>query len=268
MMSSSCRMIATITSLLLLSCPMTKTVVDGFSNSLITSSATIVKNNNNNGNMRCHLSTSCMLKMTSETTNDNGSSNDTIGNKDVPRLNSDELKDLPSIVEFPTATQKKVLRKEASKRQAQNKLAKVTLPESEMYGLISSSSNDNSQTLQKIVKRLKNQELCEIRGISRDDKKDVFAIANRIAMDLEYEIQNDVTVISSKGHSAILYTPMNDDGDDGNDNSNDDDEDDSDNDDNVPKLKKILLRTSVGQKNTWVRRVKAPRDNRGQIIKD
>jgi len=28
------------------------------------------------------------------------------------------------------------------------------------------------------------------------------------------------------------------------------------------------LRTSVGQKNTWTARIKAPRDHRGQIIRE
>jgi hypothetical protein len=157
----------------------------------------------------------------------------------VPQTNREELKELPSIVEFPTPSQLKVLRKEATKRQASNTMARALLPPEEMYGPFTSS-------LPTILSLLEERELVDVRGISKTDNRDVRAIAERLVNDLELELQRDVTIVSIKGYTATLYCPMIDE----------------------TSSTKIQLFTSVGQKNSWVRRAKAPRDNRGQVIKD
>jgi RNA-binding protein YhbY len=181
-----------------------------------------------------------MFGMPQQRNNNNNNNNRVVPLWNVPQTNREELKELPSIVEFPTPSQLKVLRKEATKRQASNTMARALLPPEEMYGPFTSS-------LPQIMSLLEERELVDVRGISKTDNRDVRAIAERLVNDLELELQRDVTIVSIKGYTATLYCPMMN-----NDNSS----------------TKIQLFTSVGQKNSWVRRPKAPRDNRGQIIKD
>ena len=195
-------------------------------------------------------------------------------NKDVPQINNEQLKDIPSIVEFPTPTQKKLLRKEVSKRIASKKLGFVTLKgEDEEDGIF----QEDSDTMNEIVEYLTKQEFVEIKGIARssnDNTKYVYTTAENIAIEIEYILQQDVTLLSTKGHSAIFYSPMKDDEVAIDSNDKEDGEETSSTSSSsssrkvIEKYPKIILRTSVGQKNTWVRREKAPRDNRGQIIKD
>eukprot|EP00957_Ditylum_brightwellii_P074075 5628803-Ditylum_brightwellii.AAC.1 len=68
-------------------------------------------------------------------------------------------------------------------------------------------------------------------------------MSDDLVMDLSSLRGTTVHRIEMKGFTATLYCGF-DDGRDG----------------------KIKLRTSVGQKNTWVKKPKALRDNRGQII--
>jgi hypothetical protein len=152
-----------------------------------------------------------------------------------PRTSNDEF------VDFPTPAQKTALKKEASKRQARNELATVFLPQEETMGPFS------EDTLKDLWNALQENGLVQIRGISKDNKKYAFNTAERLCAELEMIQQElQVTLLSMKGHSVVLFSPTL---------SSD-----------HPLY--VTLRTSVGQKNTWQGRVKAPRDHRGQIIKE
>jgi hypothetical protein len=142
--------------------------------------------------------------------------------------------------DFPTPKQKIELRKIITKRAARKELPWFVMPEEENLGPFPSS-------LPEIRQLLDSEEIVEVRGISKDSKRQVYATFERLVAELGMEMNKDVTIISTKGFSAVIYSEMD------NDHAN--------------VEKKIMLRTSVGQKNTWTRRVKAPRDNRGQIIK-
>ena len=182
-------------------------------------------------------------------------------------------------VDFPTPEQKRTLRKEASQRLARKTLPSLSVvpPNENKSENINEIDNeiDNEcgwapQTISQIWDLLSKHELVQIRGICRSDghTKQVFSEATRLCLELEYhqELNNinnsnsnsnsnnsngdgmvfPVALLSTKGHSAILYSPT------------------------LPldDPHKFLLRTSVGQKNTWKAKVKAPRDHRGQIIKE
>ncbi len=144
-------------------------------------------------------------------------------------------------VEFPTSSQRVTLKKEANKRQARNELAAFSLPSEETEGPFS------DKTLQALWSVVSDNELVVVRGISSQEKKWVYGIAERLCADLE-TIQSDlpVTLLSTKGHAAVIFCPS------------------------LPfeHPLHVPLRTSVGQKNKWRPRTKRPRDNRGQIIKD
>jgi hypothetical protein len=136
------------------------------------------------------------------------------------------------------------LKKEASKRQARKELSALSLSNEESYGPFSES------TMQDIWKLLNENELVQIRGIAREDKKHVFGLADRLCLELEMmqseddEVLLPVALLSTKGHVAIIYSPTLE----------------------LDHPNRVPLRTSVGQKNTWTARIKAPRDHRGQII--
>ena len=158
-----------------------------------------------------------------------------------PKNNLDQINGL---IEFPTPSQKMELKKEASKRQARNVLPSLSIPVDETLG------NFSDETLAQAWDMLKSNELIQIRGIAREDKKMVFTVATRLCFELELRQEDAITLpvalLSTKGHSSIIYSPTLD----------------------LDDPKKFLLRTSVGAKNTWTERVKAPRDNRGQIIRN
>lgn len=92
---------------------------------------------------------------------------------------------------------------------------------------------------------LADHELVDVRGISKGSKKNAFGVSEELALALSYEIGRDAFVIDRNGFAAVMYCPG---------------------DENLEG--RIHLRTSIGQKNVWEKRVKAPRDNRGQIIAD
>ena len=142
------------------------------------------------------------------------------------------------LVDFPTDQQRKVLTKESKKRLARKELPSLSLPDSENLGPFS------GETLETLVDLLQQNELIQVRGVARDQPKEVFGTIQSLVNFLELQSQNLVAMISYKGHSTILYSP------------------------NPNLTDSIELRTSVGQKNTWTRRIKAPRDHRGQIIKE
>lgn len=125
------------------------------------------------------------------------------------------------------------LRKEAAQRQANNNLATEFLEESD--DVVSSA------TISRICEQLRQHELCQVRGISKDDKKSVRAVAEALSLKLAIEMEKDVNLVQVKGHAGIYYTAAADE-------------------------PKITLFTSVGQKNQWTKKPKATRDQRGQII--
>ena len=142
-----------------------------------------------------------------------------------------------TLVDFPTAAQRKVLTKEVQKRKAWKTLAQHRLEPATSLG------DFDPQALEQIAQLLREHELVEVRGLAYNNKKVTLDVAYLLEQALEEDLlQNTmVRVVSYKGHSAILYSPA----DHGN---------------------RIPLRTSVGQKSVWKMRPKAPRDHRGQIV--
>eukprot|EP00339_Tiarina_fusa_P005838 CAMPEP_0117068798 /NCGR_PEP_ID=MMETSP0472-20121206/48226_1 /TAXON_ID=693140 ORGANISM="Tiarina fusus, Strain LIS" /NCGR_SAMPLE_ID=MMETSP0472 /ASSEMBLY_ACC=CAM_ASM_000603 /LENGTH=266 /DNA_ID=CAMNT_0004791023 /DNA_START=172 /DNA_END=968 /DNA_ORIENTATION=+ len=215
-----------------------------------------------------------------------------------PTQTAAEVEEDKVFVEFPTPAQRRTLKKAVTKLQARKELATLVLS-SEDGGLnndvdvvaendIMDGDDDEEEevslfqtaVLQQIWELMdtKQTEVVQVRGLSRHNKKLVFQAAEQLCWELEdYRIEeqrnknnnaqknenenetaekeNDdsddsqdvvtVSLLSTKGHAAILYCPTVLDLDHPN---------------------KIVLRTSVGQKNVWKARVKAPRDNRGQVI--
>mmetsp|Transcript_16190 Transcript_16190/g.44829 ORF Transcript_16190/g.44829 Transcript_16190/m.44829 type:complete len:238 (+) Transcript_16190:63-776(+) len=166
-------------------------------------------------------------------------------------------------VEFPTASQRAEIKKEAKKRIARKKIAYFSFSDEETNGPWS------DETVQAIWNQLAQSEMMELRGICRDSLRDVYQTAKWFCEDLEDLIspspgsdddaEEDVSegpeeggvflpvaLISTKGHKALIYCPT------------------------LPAdhPDKFTLRTSVGQKNVWTYRPKSPRDIRGQIIKE
>lgn len=135
------------------------------------------------------------------------------------------------------------LRKEASKRLANKRMPVLFLTENETHGDFADSS------LHEIAQAMSTAELVQVRGLSRDAKKQIRNVADSLAAALSVEMAKDVNLVECKGHAAIYYCPANDDDDDLPDGSS-----------------KIKLFTSVGKKNQWTRKPKPVRDNRGQII--
>jgi hypothetical protein len=143
-----------------------------------------------------------------------------------------------SLVEFPTAAQKKVLRLEASKRQARKEMISFHLPEPETRGPFS------KETMLALMKLLNENELVDVKGVSKNNISQVFNTLILLSTELEIEMQKNVCLVRPKGFSGVLYSP-------GEDESH---------------PYRIQLRTSVGQKNVWTKRSKALRDNRGKIV--
>lgn len=133
------------------------------------------------------------------------------------------------------------LRKEASKRIANQRMPTLFLQESETNG-------DFAASIAEICTALTTSELVQVRGLSRDSKKQIRNVADLLAMALGVEMGKDVNLVECKGHAAVYYCPVEDDRADQLD------------------LPKIKLFTSVGKKNEWTRKPKSVRDNRGQII--
>jgi hypothetical protein len=123
------------------------------------------------------------------------------------------------------------LRKEASKRQARKLMVE------HMY-------QEDSPSYTSLCQDLQEHEMIQVRGISREDKKHVAKMGEQLAHDLSVELQRVVTVVQIQGHAVTLYSPSS----------------------NVSN-RKILLRTSFKEGQLEYRQ-KAPRDHRGQIIKE
>ena len=140
--------------------------------------------------------------------------------------------------EYVSPNQIKELRKEVAKRRARRKLTQFKLPQEESHGEFT------EETLAAICGLLAENELVEVRGISRDRKREVFATTEELGMALS-EQGKFVSLVETKGFAATFYCPGEDD---------------------VVVGKKIVRRTSY-KENQWAKKPKPKRDNRGQIIK-
>jgi hypothetical protein len=128
----------------------------------------------------------------------------------------------------------KVLRKEMNNRKSTRTLSQIFLSPDESTGPVS------KETMTAIVEELKKTEMVQVRSISKEQIKAVWAMTERLALEVGMEMGNsNVFVIEIKGHAATLYSP-------------------SDNGE-------ITLRTT-SKGNNWQRRVKAERDSSGQVI--
>lgn len=134
-----------------------------------------------------------------------------------------------------TPTQIKTLRKEASKRMARKKLPQHFFDKYDV---------NNDTFFKEISQSLKENELIQIRGISKDNKRHVLATTEDFIDDLSVFMQQEVTLVEIKGFAATLFCPS----------------------DTIDTNQKIQLRSSY-QEGQWTRRMKAPRDHRGQIVK-
>jgi RNA-binding protein YhbY len=131
----------------------------------------------------------------------------------------------------------KTLRKEASKRSARKELAQIYLLEGE-WG----TSGWSQETLSSIGSALDQNEMCQVRGISKHNKKKVFAATEQLIDELSEALQKDVYAIETKGHAVTLYQQQR-------------------------EQPTIQLRTTL-KSNDWTKQEKQPRDNRGQIIRE
>ncbi|GAX12780.1 hypothetical protein FisN_15Hh259 [Fistulifera solaris] len=128
-----------------------------------------------------------------------------------------------------TPNQIKFLRKEAARRLARKSLSQVFLPE----------NDPAEETLQSIQQALQQHELVQIRGISRDNIRHVYATAQQMVLELNLLSLKEVELIETSGHSALLYAPA-----------------------DPPR---IILRSSY-KEGQWTKKPKKTRDHRGQII--
>lgn len=140
------------------------------------------------------------------------------------------------------------LRKESAKRIANKRMPVVFLPESETNG------DFRPSLLAQVCHALETAELVQVRGLSRDSKKQIRKVADMLTIALGMEMGKDVNLVMCKGHSAVYYAE-----------ADDDDEQDGGRSSTL-KQPKIKLHTSVGKKNQWTKKPKPVRDNRGQII--
>ena len=124
-----------------------------------------------------------------------------------------------------------------AKRRARRKLTQFKLPQEESHGEFT------EETLAAICGLLAKNELVEVRGISRDRKREVFATTEELGMALS-EQGKFVSLVETKGFAATFYCPGEDE----------------------VVGKKIVRRTSY-KENQWTKKPKPKRDNRGQIIK-
>jgi hypothetical protein len=184
------------------------------------------------------------------------------------------ITDSGGLVDFPTSSQRIELKKEAQRRIARKELVSYTVVTVSNESTTTTPTTMSEQTIIDITTLLlQGNEMLLLKGISKDNKKAVFTIATQLCETIEQTIMRmtdaveddegdddeddddddedglpilPVALLYTKGHTALLYCPT------------------------LPMNhpQKFILRTSVGQKNVWTARVKAPRDHRGQIIKD
>lgn len=134
-------------------------------------------------------------------------------------------------------------------------MATVILPTHETMGPFS------DETVAKIVSLLEEQELVEVRGLARNDeddfddasiddgsissnnKKHVHGISELLLLELNRQFQSkklNVERVVTKGHATVYFAST---------------------------TGSLIVRTSY-RPNAWTKKVKPPRDHRGQIIVD
>ncbi|KAL9181796.1 hypothetical protein ACHAXT_012139 [Thalassiosira profunda] len=149
----------------------------------------------------------------------------------------EEIDEEYELVEFFVSPEQiSMLRKEASKRDRRKKLSKFFLSAEESKAI-------SQETIEEINNLFDGSELIEVRGVSKDSKKQVFDAAHGLATTLEDAIEKPVVVVDIKGFAVKLYCPWDDEEREG----------------------RIQLRTSY-KPGQWMRKAKPIRDNRGQII--
>ena len=139
-----------------------------------------------------------------------------------------------------TPSQVKALRKEARQRRARKALRSYALLPEEG----SSGSPLTEKTATAISRLFEENELVEIRAVSKDDNKEVFNASELLATNLELACERIVVPIDIKGFKVVMYSPM---------------------EEGTPG--KIPMRSSF-QEGKWSRKPKAIRDNRGQVTID
>lgn len=142
---------------------------------------------------------------------------------------SDNTSDSPP--EYLTPTQVKTLRKEASQQKARKQLATFVFSDE-------TENANNNNNMATIINLLEDSELLEIRGISREQKRHVRRDSERLALEIEMELERPVFLLDTKGHAAIYYSPAGD----------------------------LQLRTGY-REGQWSKKPRPKRDARGQIIK-
>jgi RNA-binding protein YhbY len=160
---------------------------------------------------------------------------------------------------FVSPEQISFLRKEASKREARNKLPRYNLSTSTSS---SSSQVDNDgeknvlsdETINSISNLFEQSELIEVRGVSKNSKRKVHETAHALASTLEDIYETPVVVVEIKGFAVKLYRPWSC---------------ESDDEDEMMTMREgqIQLRTNY-KPGQWTRKAKPIRDIRGQIITD
>jgi len=136
-----------------------------------------------------------------------------------------------------TPNQIKSLRKEASQRMARKDVPIIFLEDG------ADEPPFTDEVLREISDSFTSRtELIQVRSISRNEPRRVFSISEQLAFDLSIALAKTVDLVQYKGHASIFYCP-------------------------VPGEGSIALRSSY-KENAWAKRPKAPRDNRGQIIRD
>ena len=147
------------------------------------------------------------------------------------------------LVEFHvTPEQVASLRKEAAKRDSRRKLPRFFLPPEETA--VSVGSPPSPGTMDGILRLLEDDELVEVRGVSKDSKKRAFDACHLLAGMVEDALEKPVVVVEQKGFAVRLYSPFDEEGRDG----------------------RIELRSSY-EPGKWRRKAKPVRDIRGQIVR-
>jgi hypothetical protein len=158
------------------------------------------------------------------------------------------------LVDFPTSSQRTELKKEAKRRTARKQLKFYSFSQEETDGPWS------PETFEQVWSLLTQHEMIMLKGVSRNDRKEVYqtalsfceemeeliaATSQSYEEDVEEQLSLPVALLSVEGHKALIYCPTLP----------------------VDHPDKFRLRTSVGQKNVWTMRPKPLRDNSGQVIK-
>jgi hypothetical protein len=153
-----------------------------------------------------------------------------------------EVEEQEEMIEFfVSPVQIAFLRKEANKRESSKRLLRFSLPPQE-------TAEISPETIEEISNLFDRSEIIQVRGVSKDAKKKVFDSAHGLAAMLEDSFEKPVVVVDIKGFAMKLYCPWDDDEQEG-------------------RSGRIQLRTNY-RPGQWMRKAKAIRDNRGQIITD